>query len=245
MTSREAPAGQIATVKAPGAVLTILVLAKTPCPGQSKTRLAPEFGLEGAAELAAAALADTLDVVAATPAARGVLVLAGDRLPPLPPGIEVVPQVVGSHAERIAVALAHAPGPALLIGMDTPQVTADLLAIDLADPWPQAWIGLAEDGGWWALGLRAPARYAHRVLAGVPMSTPETGAIQRNRLLAAGLAVADLPVLRDVDEPADARAVAAHAPDTRFARLVAALAGAGGRGGDGGTGGDGGGGGNV
>ncbi len=213
-------------------LLTILVLAKTPCPGRSKTRLAPEFGPDGAAALAAAALADTLDVVAATPAARGVLVLAGDGTPPLPPGIAVVPQAAGSHAERIAAALAQAPGPALLIGMDTPQVTAELLAIDLADPGPQAWIGLAEDGGWWALGLREPGRYAHQVLVGVPMSTPVTGAIQRDRLLSAGLAVADLPVLRDVDEPADARVVAACAPGTRFARQLAAHAAAGGRGGD-------------
>ncbi len=204
-------------------MLTILVLAKAPHPGHSKTRLAPAFGLVGAAALAGAALADTLEAVAGTPRARGVLVLAGERPQPLPPGIEVVAQAGGSHAERIAAALSRVPGPALLIGMDTPQVTPGLLELDLADPRASAWFGPADDGGWWALGLREPARYARRVLAGVPMSTPTTGAVQRDRLLAAGLEVADLPMLRDVDEPADAWAVAARAPGTRFARLVAAL----------------------
>lgn len=208
-------------VQEPG--LTILVLAKTPHPGRSKTRLAPRFGFHGAAQLAAAALADTLDAVAAAPATRRVLVLDGVVVPPVPRGMEVVPQSPGGHAERIAAALAAVRGPALLIGMDTPQVTPELLTLDLADPAPQAWLGLAADGGWWALGLRAAARYAHQVLDSVPMSTSSTGAVQRRRLLTAGLAVADLPVLRDVDEPQDADAVAALAPGTRFAATVRRL----------------------
>jgi glycosyltransferase A (GT-A) superfamily protein (DUF2064 family) len=200
--------------------LTILVLAKTPHPGRSKTRLAPRFGFDGAAELAAAALADTLEAVAAAPAARRVLVLDGVVAPAVPRGMDVVAQRPGTHAERIATALAAVRGPALLIGMDTPQVTPELLTLDLIGPAPQAWLGLAEDGGWWALGLRDAARYAHQVLDRVPMSTPSTGAVQRRRLLAAGLAVADLPVLRDVDEPQDVDAVAKLAPGTRFAAAV-------------------------
>jgi len=200
--------------------LTILVLAKTPHPGRSKTRLAPRFGFDGAAQLAAAALADTLDAVAAAPATHRILVLDGDVVPEIPRGMEVVPQPPGTHAERIAAALAAVRGPALLIGMDTPQVTPDLLTLDLADPVPQAWLGLAEDGGWWALGLRDAAWHARQVLDGVPMSTSSTGAVQRRRLLTAGLAVADLPVLRDVDEPQDADVVAKLAPGTRFAAAV-------------------------
>jgi len=204
---------------------TILVLAKSPQPGRSKTRLAPRFGPAGAAALAAAALADTLEAVAAAPAVDRVLVLDGEQVPPTPPGFRVVPQHPGTHAERIAAALAAVSGPALLIGMDTPQITPHLLALDLAHRGPRAWIGPAADGGWWALGLREPDRYAHAVLRGVPMSTARTGTIQRRRLLAAGLTVAQLPVLRDVDEPADAEAVAALAPDTRFAHLVRQLTG--------------------
>ncbi len=81
--------------------------------------------------------------------------------------------------------------------------------------------GPAADGGFWALGLCVPDP---ALLRGVPMSTPTTGAIQRARLLAAGLRVADLPQLRDVDTAADAVAVARQAPQSRFAARVRELA---------------------
>jgi glycosyltransferase A (GT-A) superfamily protein (DUF2064 family) len=207
---------------------TLLVLAKAPRPGRSKTRLAPAFGLEGAARLAAAALADTLDAVAEAPAARRVLVLDGGPLDvdgpcavALPGGVEQSAQAGGSHADRIAAAFELSRGPALLVGMDTPQVTPALLTLP-AVPKCDAWLGPAHDGGWWALALRHPRRDARRVLAGVPMSTPRTGAAQHRSLLAAGLRVAALPVLRDVDEPDDAVAVAALAPGTRFGTAVSA-----------------------
>jgi len=215
---------------APGRGLTLLVLAKAPRAGVSKTRLAPAYGPAGAAALAAAALADTLEAVAAADCARRVLVLGGTPdpalFPALPKGFDVVPQAGGGLGERIAVALAAVPGPALLIGMDTPQVTPGLLRLDLDDHGTDAWLGPAEDGGWWALGLRHSSRFARQVLDGVPMSTAQTGAEQRRRLVTAGLAVADLPRLRDVDEPDDARIVAAAAPGTRFAAAVRRLRGA-------------------
>ncbi|NUR41021.1 MAG: DUF2064 domain-containing protein, partial [Streptomyces sp.] len=107
-------------------------------------------------------------------------------------------------------------GPALLIGMDTPQVTPELLTVDFADC--DAYFGPAEDGGFWALGLADPDP---GLLRGVPMSTPMTGAVQRERLVAAGLRVRNLPRLRDVDTAADAKAVARLAPDGRFAAELA------------------------
>jgi glycosyltransferase A (GT-A) superfamily protein (DUF2064 family) len=206
--------------------LTVLVLAKAPRPGVSKTRLAPAYGFDGAAALAAAALADTLAAVAETPCDRRVLVLEGRPVPLLPAEFDVVPQATGGLGERIAAALEAVPGPAMLIGMDTPQVTPDLLSLDLGGTGADAWLGPAEDGGFWALALREPARFARQVLDGVPMSTSRTGAVQRERLVAAGLVVEDLPMLRDVDEPGDADIVAATAPGTRFAATLRQLRGA-------------------
>ncbi|MER6383005.1 TIGR04282 family arsenosugar biosynthesis glycosyltransferase [Streptomyces sp. NPDC001250] len=195
---------------------TLLVIAKEPLPGRVKTRLTPPFTPRQAARLAEAALVDTLHAVAAAPATRRVLVLDGAPGPWLPSGFEVLPQCAGGLDERLADAFAHCSGPALLIGMDTPQVTPELLTVDFAGC--DAYLGPAEDGGFWALGLAEPDP---ALLRGVPMSTPETGAAQRERLLAAGLRVRELPRLRDVDTAADAHAVAALAPHGRFAARLA------------------------
>jgi glycosyltransferase A (GT-A) superfamily protein (DUF2064 family) len=198
---------------------TLLVIAKQPRPGRVKTRLVPPCTPEQAAELAEAALADTLHTVLAAPARRRVLVLDGEPGPWLPPGFDIVPQCGGGLDERLAGAFAAVRGPALLIGMDTPQLTPGLLLVDweVAD----AWFGPAADGGFWGLGLRIPDP---ALIRGVPMSTADTGARQRARLHAAGLRVADLPLLRDVDTAADAVAVARQAPCSRFAARVRELA---------------------
>ncbi|GGW82987.1 TIGR04282 family arsenosugar biosynthesis glycosyltransferase [Streptomyces caelestis] len=197
---------------------TLLVIAKEPRPGRVKTRLTPPFTPEGAAALAEAALTDTLRTVAETPVRRRVLVLDGTDGPWLPPGFDVVPQCAGGLDERLAAAFADCDGPALLIGMDTPQVTPSLLTVDF-DGY-DACLGPADDGGFWALGLAEPVP---ELLRGVPMSTPVTGAVQRDRLVAAGLRVRDLPRLRDVDTAADAEAVAAMAPHGCFAAELARL----------------------
>ncbi|MFG2890896.1 DUF2064 domain-containing protein [Streptomyces sp. NPDC048248] len=202
---------------------TVLVIAKEPLPGRVKTRLTPPYTPHEAAELAEAALHDTLQAVRAMPARRRVVVLDGRPGNWLPPGFEVRPQSTGGLDERLAAAFAGSSGPTLLIGMDTPQVTPELLApaTDF-DAWNacDAWLGPAEDGGFWALGLAAPDP---RLLRGVPMSTPRTGAAQRARLAAAGLRIRELPPQRDVDTAADAEEVAASAPHGRFAAALARL----------------------
>ncbi|MFF3286529.1 DUF2064 domain-containing protein [Streptomyces sp. NPDC003023] len=205
---------------------TLLVIAKAPVPGRVKTRLTPVHTPEEAAALAEAALRDTLDAVLATPAGRRVLVLDGEPGAWLPAGVDVVPQGGGGLDERLADAFGLCTGPALLIGMDTPQVTPALLLQGLELAPGTAAFGPADDGGFWALGLAEPDG---RLVRGVPMSSPDTGAAQRRRLAGAGLAVRELPGLRDVDTPDDARAVAAAAPGSRFAAALAGMSAAGAR----------------
>ncbi|MET9557615.1 DUF2064 domain-containing protein [Streptomyces sp. NPDC006645] len=201
---------------------TLLVIAKEPLPGRVKTRLTPPYSPTEAALIAEAALADTLRTVLAVPARRRVLVLEGRPGPWLPPGIEVVPQCAGGLDERLAAAFAGCTGPTLLVGMDTPQLTPELLdPVGLGDH--DAWFGPADDGGFWALGLAAPESAPPDLIRGVPMSVPETGAVQRRRLVDAGLTVRDLPRLRDVDSAADAAHVAALAPHGRFAATLRRL----------------------
>ncbi|MFG2833564.1 DUF2064 domain-containing protein [Streptomyces zaomyceticus] len=195
---------------------TLLVIAKAPVAGRVKTRLTPHFTPEQAAELARAALQDTLAAVLDAPVGRRVLVLDGRPGAWVPEGIEVVPQGSGGLDARLAEAFSLVEGPALLIGMDTPQVTPHLLTQGLDFSETDAWFGPADDGGFWALGLAEPDP---ALLIGVPMSVAHTGREQRRRLAASGRAVRDLPELCDVDTPADAAQVAAAIPGTRFATL--------------------------
>ncbi|WP_198588239.1 TIGR04282 family arsenosugar biosynthesis glycosyltransferase [Geodermatophilus chilensis] len=202
--------------------LQLVVLAKAPAPGRVKTRLSPPYQPQEAARLAAASLADVLDAVRAAPAARRVLVLDGDPGLVDARGLDLLPQGTGTLDVRLAAAFAAVSGaPAFLVGMDTPQLTPRHLA-DAGDALSgrDACLGLAVDGGWWGLGLRRPDP---GLLLGVPCSLPTTGRAQLHRLVTAGLSIARLPLLRDVDVADDAVQVARFAPTTRFARLHAEL----------------------
>lgn len=207
--------------------VSLIVIAKAPVAGKAKTRLIPALGADGAAAVAAACLADTLEAVAATPAARRVIVLEGTPGAWLPEGFEVVAQRSGGLAHSLAGAFEDTGvTPALLVGMDTPQVTPALLAESmaaLAAEGVDAVIGGAPDGGYWAIGLMSAEP---RVFDGVPMSEDDTGELQRERLRDLGLSFSELPELRDVDTIDSLRAVASEAPRTRCAAELARLDGA-------------------
>jgi uncharacterized protein len=200
---------------------SIIVLAKAPLPGRAKTRLCPPCTPVEAAALAEAALADTLDTVSRV-RARRLLVLDGPPGPWLRRGFRRIAQRGGSLDERLAAAFDDVGGPAILIGMDTPHVSGRTLevALEALRGGGQAVLGLATDGGWWAIGLRRPDP---RVFLGIPMSSPATGREQQRRLRALGLQWRTLPPLRDVDRFGDAVAVAAEASGSRFARAVRAV----------------------
>jgi len=211
---------------APHGAWQLAVMAKEPVPGQVKTRLCPPLTHHQAAELAAAALADTLAAGLASGAGRCLVVLDGRPGPWLPAGVEVVAQRGGPFGERLAGAVADAYAgwavPVVVIGMDTPQVTPALLdaaAAPLLDGRSATTLGPADDGGFWALGTLAPVP---AMFDGVPMSTDRTGAEQRAALNRLGLSCTELAGLRDVDHVDDAAAVAAAAPRTRFAAAFAA-----------------------
>ena len=171
----------------------IVVIAKEPVPGRVKTRLTPPFTPAQAAALAEASLADTLAAVAEVSVARRVLALDGTPGRWLPPGFDVIGQRGAGLDERIAWALTDAQAslavPLVLIGMDTPQVTPALLAAaaePLVSDTADATFGMAEDGGFWLLGLR---KIDPDLVLGVPMSRPDTGSRQLARLERAGLRI--------------------------------------------------------
>ncbi|MBM7471572.1 TIGR04282 family arsenosugar biosynthesis glycosyltransferase [Subtercola frigoramans] len=202
-------------------MLTIIVIAKECLPGRVKTRLTPELSFEQAAAVASASLADTLDAIRAVPATRRILAFDGrpSYAPAEAHGFEIIPQADGDLSDRLAAIFDQCSGPTLLVGMDTPQVNRQVLEPALGD-WSgelDAWFGFASDGGFWALALADPDG---SLIRGVPMSRPDTGRLQLERLLDAGLRVKLLPVLTDVDTVDDAAEVAEIAPDGRFAEAV-------------------------
>jgi glycosyltransferase A (GT-A) superfamily protein (DUF2064 family) len=197
-------------------VSALVVIAKECLPGRVKTRLHDEFTREEAAGIASASLAMTLDVGRRLRVDHRILYLDGGAAAIRTAGFDVVTQPSGTLDERLAHLFDMLDEPTLLIGMDTPQVRVSQLRFpDRTD----AVIGAADDGGFWALGMREPRG---DVIRGIPMSRGDTGAQQRASLAAAGLTIAELDGLRDVDLPADALAVADLLPGSVFARAVAA-----------------------
>jgi glycosyltransferase A (GT-A) superfamily protein (DUF2064 family) len=200
----------------------VVILAKEPKPGRVKTRLQSRFTADEAAQLAAAALRDTQRAVRASRTPRRILCWDGDPSD-FADGFDVVPQRTGTLNDRLAGAFddlgQFGPVRVLLIGMDTPQISSALLDADWEDC--DAVIGLSEDGGFWAIGLRTTD--AARVFAGIEMSTARTGSAQLARLLNLGRSVKLLPPLRDIDEPSDAAYVADRYPGLEFSRRYAAL----------------------
>jgi hypothetical protein len=199
----------------------LIVIAKDPRPGRSKTRLCPPCLPGQAAALAEAALRDTLEVVRSVAVDRHVLVLDGDDARWRDSGFEILPQRGAGLDERLEHAFADVGAPALLVGMDTPQLTAELMREGLqALGAHTAVLGPACDGGYWSVGMRAPAPGAFR---GVAMSDHDTLAHQRERFAQLGLSTYEHATLRDVDTIADARAVAAEVPGSRFAAALRTL----------------------
>jgi glycosyltransferase A (GT-A) superfamily protein (DUF2064 family) len=212
--------------------VTVLVVAKAPEPGRAKTRLAATVGDRVAADIAAAALLDTLDAVAAAPVAARVVALTGDleaaagatEIRQRLESFTAIPQRGDDFADRLANAHADAAHgyPVLQIGMDTPQVTAELLtdcARQLLDT--PAVLGLAHDGGWWVLGVGTPT--IAECLRTVPMSRPDTGELTLKALRDSGIEVTSVRWLADIDVVEDVAAVRdACGPASRFARVTRA-----------------------
>ena len=213
-----------------------LVVAKAPVPGLAKTRLAASIGERRAAEIAAASLLDTLDAVAAAPVQARVVAMTGDldaacasqEIRSRLEAFTVVPQRGDGFADRLANAHVDAADAAgnrkvLQIGMDTPQVSAEMFtecAQELLST--DAVLGLADDGGWWVLGVSDAAMA--ECLRTVPMSRPDTGALTLAALWAKGIDVTRVAELADVDTLDDIEGVRRMCgADSRFTRATAGV----------------------
>ncbi|MDQ6604728.1 MAG: TIGR04282 family arsenosugar biosynthesis glycosyltransferase [Chloroflexota bacterium] len=191
----------------------LIVLAKAPAAGMTKTRLCPHLTPEEAAEFAAASLVDTLAVarsvsgctlrLAHPPGAEEALAaLLGNDLPPafaVPPG-----DVGVAMCYAIECALDHRATQVALIGSDLPSLPPAHIAQAFArlDDGADVVLGPAEDGGYYLIAATAP----HPALfAGIAWSTGAVYAQTVAKVEASGLALATIPPWYDIDDMMDLR----------------------------------------
>ena len=183
----------------------LLVIAKRPAPGQTKTRLTPPLPSEQASRLYECFLRDTLDVARAVPGVRRYVHFAprdaGDYFERLAPDFDLRPQVgesLGPRLDQVLTAcLSDGFDQAVVMDSDSPSLPADYVAsafdrLEEAD----VVLGPCEDGGYYLIGLNRPQP---RLLREVSMSTPN---VLRDTLALAEqarLRVSLLPAWYDVD----------------------------------------------
>jgi hypothetical protein len=184
-------------------------MAKHPQPGRVKTRLATAYGAAAACALQRAFVVDLAARLAGTGWVTTWAVSPSDApFGEVVPGARCIGQRGADLGARMAAAtadlFAEAPGPVLVLGADTPHVALDELraAAGALDGDADVVLGPATDGGYWLVGLRAPAP---GLFAGVPWGTATVLETTRTRAQALGLAVRLVAQTFDVDEPADVR----------------------------------------
>jgi glycosyltransferase A (GT-A) superfamily protein (DUF2064 family) len=198
----------------------VLVIAKAPVPGRVKTRLQPQFSAMESAQLATAALQDTLAVAQKATWLGVALDLCGlARVPRWIPG-NVFPQATGTLGARLDASLVYSRSrtalPLVLLGMDTPQVsTSDLAEVLTGLARSDFVLGPAMDGGFWTFAANGAIP---PVFSDVPMSQPESGQMSLAALKQHG-SVTIGPSLEDIDDSDSALRVARLIPDSRYARL--------------------------
>lgn len=191
---------------------TVLVFARAPVAGRTKTRLIPALGEHGAAALHTAMVWRTARTARASTSGRVVILGAPDAEHPLfralerTLGVERAAQPRGDLGWRMARALERAlarrPVPAVLVGTDCPDLTvADIRA---AGAWLSAGgdaaLGPALDGGYYLVGLRRPNR---SIFTRMPWGSGRVLEETRRRLRRGGRRWCETAPHRDIDRPAD------------------------------------------
>jgi rSAM/selenodomain-associated transferase 1 len=195
--------------------VAVVVMAKNPRSGQSKTRLQPAVAPDDAALLAAAMLGDRCAQIARRRDAVPAIALADPRdaeLPAalVPEGFELIRCQGGGLGDDLLAAAEHFLGrgmPVVLVDSDSPTLPLAYLqsAVDaLREPDEarrcDAVLGASEDGGYYLIGLR---RSIPELFRDMPWSTAELTTATLARIAELGLTTRRLPDWWDVDRPED------------------------------------------
>jgi rSAM/selenodomain-associated transferase 1 len=180
----------------------LLLFTRFPEPGRAKTRLIPALGAAGAAALHRCMTERTLATLRATGLPIEVWV-TGAPLAAfaewLGGGTTLRQQGEGDLGARMARALAATP--AIIVGADLPALTpAHVAAAAGLLTAGKVALGPAEDGGYYLLGLPAPAPF---LFGAMEWGTAAVLAETMRRLDAHGRVFGTLPTLADLDRPED------------------------------------------
>lgn len=195
----------------------LLVVAKRPAPGQTKTRLCPPLSPDQAATLYDCFLRDTLDLIRRVPGVQPIIAYLPEAekayFVTLAPDFQLLLQEGADLGARLDHALTTylqlGFTSAVIMDSDSPTLPATcLIAAFEALAEADVVLGPCDDGGYYLIGLNRPAP---RLLREVQMSTPQVVADTLALAAEEGLRVELLPTWYDVDEA------------TALARLAAEL----------------------
>jgi len=188
----------------------LVLMAKQPQPGHTKTRLSPPLEAGEAAALYRCFLRDKLSMMQtieiALPAVAYSPTTARGYFEQFAPDVLLIPQTGENLAHSLCnvfeVTLNMGFEQVLAIDGDSPDLPAPYLrqafhALD--DPLVDVVLGPTDDGGYYAIGMRR----LHRTLFDVEMSTPNVYFDTLAQAEEAGLKIASLPRWHDVDRPED------------------------------------------
>jgi uncharacterized protein len=194
----------------------LLLFTRYPEAGKTKTRLIPELGAEGAALLQkrmTERVVAQANLLGRRAGIKTVVHYDGgsrEKMTSWLESVDCVEQVDGELGLKMRSAFEHTfcgeTDTAVLIGSDIPDITADLLKQAFASLLTKdVVIGPSQDGGYYLIGLVAnhASELFPLLFEEMPWSTRELFSTTVNRIEKAGYDVAILPILKDIDLPAD------------------------------------------
>jgi rSAM/selenodomain-associated transferase 1 len=191
----------------------LIVVAKEPVPGKTKTRLSPPLTQDEAVSLYQSFLLDTLDLVARVGRVQPIIAYTPATAEPYfrsiaPDGYAFMPQIGQSLGERLddvlTSCLNRGAGLAVVMNSDAPTLPVDYLRGAfhvLEDPGVDVVLGPSEDGGYYLIGLKQPCSPLFDVVMSTPTVLQETVVRAREQ----ALRVACLDPWYDVDTADDLR----------------------------------------
>lgn len=178
----------------------IALFARFPTPGAAKTRLIPALGAESAARVHRRLVERTIATIreSGVPFALWFTGASrGDFADWLGNDVELLEQGEGDLGER----LARVPAPAILLGADVPELSAQILRQAVEGLQSKgAVIGPALDGGYYLLGFSQPVPF---LFNGMPWGSDAVFEETTARLAAHGFDALQLEPLGDCDRPED------------------------------------------